>query len=78
MLTVSGICMCDKCESRTKNIYRMIGVCYNCGTKDIFMLFRSGDPKASLDCPVCGNWHGVHAQRLATADEIPASDPVPL
>ena len=75
MLTVSGICMCAKCEARTRDIYRMVGTCYNCGQKDILMLFRAGDKAAHLDCPVCGNWRSVHSQRLATPDEIPASEP---
>jgi hypothetical protein len=62
----------------------MVGVCYNCGTKPILMLFRAGDPSAPQDCPVCGNWHSVHTQRLATDDEFPegltaaqASPPTP-
>ena len=77
MLTVSGICMCTKCTSRTGNIYRMVGHCWNCGAKDILMLYRSGDKAAPLDCPVCGNCKSVHASRLATDDEIPAAEPNP-
>lgn len=72
MITVDGRCGCDRCESRTGNIYRMVGTCYNCGTKDILMLFRAGDKTANLDCPVCGCWHTVHPLRSATPDEIPA------
>ena len=68
---VDGRCGCSKCIERTEDIYRMIGGCVNCGAKPILMLFRSGDPSAHLDCPVCGKWHGVQPQRLATVDEIP-------
>jgi len=75
MVTIDGRCGCSRCVERTENIYRMVGSCFNCGAKDILMLFRAGDWAANLDCPVCGNWHGVHAQRLAAEDEIPA--PVP-
>ena len=71
MLTVSGLCMCNRCTSRTTDIYRMVGRCWNCGTEPILMLFRAGDKKAELDCPVCGNHWSVHPQRLATADEFP-------
>src|ERR1035437_2438586 len=74
MLTVSGICACQKYEDRTKDIYRMVGTCLNCGTKDILMLFRAGDSASNLDCPVCGNWKKVSARRLATDDEIPLAE----
>jgi hypothetical protein len=81
MLTVSGKCMCSKCEARTTRQYRMVGHCTNCGAKDVLMLFRSGDKAHNLDCPVCGNWGtgggGVHPDRLATPDEIPAAEPFP-
>ena len=73
MLTVDGRCGCGECETRTGNIYRMVGVCYNCGTKPILMLFRVGDKTRDLDCPVCGVWHSVKSQRLAGVDEIPAT-----
>ncbi len=72
---VDGRCGCNGCVERTENIYRMVGVCLNCGAKPILMLFRVGDPAASQDCPICGKWHGVQSQRLATADEIPAAAP---
>ena len=77
MLTVSGVCNCHRCVERTTDIYRMVGYCRNCGTTGILMLFRSGDEARALDCPVCGVWHVVLAQRLATPDEIPASEPNP-
>lgn len=73
MITVSGICNCKRCTDRTTDIYRMVGQCYNCGTKDILMLFRSGDKASRLDCPVCGNPNTVHSQRLATEDEVPVA-----
>jgi ssDNA-binding Zn-finger/Zn-ribbon topoisomerase 1 len=72
MITVDGRCFCQRCEASTGDIYRMIGVCYNCGAKPILMLFHAGDHAAALDCPVCGNRNTVHALRLATPDEIPA------
>lgn len=71
MITVSGKCMCPSCEARTGNVYRMIGVCYNCGAEPILMIFRAGDAKRALDCPVCGCWSRVNAKRLASDDEIP-------
>lgn len=71
MLTVSGKCMCNKCEQRTKDIYRMVGYCINCGQKDVLGIFRAGDRAARLDCPVCGNWGSLRWSRLATPDEIP-------
>ena len=70
---VDGRCGCQRCEERTKNTYRMVGVCLNCGTKPILILYRWGDRAADVDCPVCGNWQKVRPQRLATADEIPAA-----
>ncbi len=73
MLTVDGRCFCSRCEERTKNMYRMVGKCWNCGTEPILVLYREGDPAASVDCPVCGNRNKVHTTRLATAEEIPAS-----
>lgn len=83
MLTVSGVCMCSKCESGANKDgrYRMVGHCTNCGQKDVLMLFRSGDPTHNLECPTCGArggyGYGVHADRLATPDEIPAAEPSP-
>ena len=74
LATVDGRCGCKNCEARTMDIYRMIGACYNCGAKPILMLFRSGDPTAAQDCPLCGKWHGVHSQRRATDAEIPAPE----
>lgn len=70
---VDGRCGCFRCEARTKDIYRMIGRCYNCKTEPILILYRVGDPAALAGCPVCGNSDSVHAFRLATADEIPAA-----
>ena len=73
MLTVSGKCICERCETRTQNIYRMVGACRNCQTEPILMIFRAGDPARSLDCPACGNYNSVHARRIATEDEIPVA-----
>jgi uncharacterized Zn finger protein (UPF0148 family) len=74
VITVSGVCVCAKCEGRTRDIYRMVGTCLNCGTGDILMLFRAGDKAGVLDCPVCGVWRSVRPNRLATDDEIPAAE----
>ncbi len=63
MLTVSGLCMCNRCVERTTDIYRMVGKCWNCNSEPILMLFRSGDKAGILDCPVCGVYHSVHATR---------------
>lgn len=73
MITVDGRCFCERCESRTKDIYRMVGKCRNCGAEPILMLYRAGDKATSLTCPTCGNWNSVHANRLATEDEVPAA-----
>lgn len=72
LITVSGKCMCGKCEQRTQGIYRMVGYCTNCRTEPILMIFRVGDKAVRLDCPVCGN-HAVEPQRRAADDEIPAA-----
>jgi hypothetical protein len=71
VLTVSGLCMCEKCTSRTTDIYRMVGYCLNCRARPILGLFRSGDKAIHLDCPACGNHSTVHWWRLATDDEFP-------
>lgn len=75
MLTIDGRCACARCVARTENIYRMVGSCSNCGTTDILILYRVGDPTADQDCPRCGNYNSVHSlgQRLATPEEIPVA-----
>lgn len=70
-VSIDARCGCARCEARTSNVYRMIGRCGNCGTDEIVMLFRSGDPATPRDCPVCGVWHAVRPYRLATPDELP-------
>lgn len=74
MLTIDARCGCASCEGRTQNIYRMVGRCRNCGTEPILLLFRAGDSTSGVNCPVCGNWKTVWAERLATYDEIPATE----
>lgn len=71
MITVSGKCVCAKCEARTSDVYRMVGWCRNCLVGPVLMIFRAGDPVVALDCPECGCWHTVIAKRRATDDEIP-------
>ena len=77
MLTIDGRCGCDRCTSRTSDMYRMVGSCWNCHTADILILYRAGDPAAKQDCPVCGNYDAVHPSRRATPDEIPAAPSSP-
>ena len=74
MLTIDARCGCAACEERTQDIYRMVGRCTNCGTKDILVLYRAGDPVSDQDCPSCGNNYTVrsYTQRKATPDELPA------
>jgi ssDNA-binding Zn-finger/Zn-ribbon topoisomerase 1 len=75
MLTASGICTCNRCERFGKReIYRMVGRCYNCQADPVLMLYRSGDRACPLDCPKCGNYQSVRPSRLATDDEIPAAE----
>lgn len=71
MITIDGRCFCKCCEARTQNVYRLVGQCSNCGHGDMLMIFRAGDRKRGLDCPVCGVSNAVTAIRLATEDEIP-------
>jgi hypothetical protein len=73
LATIDGRCHCGRCKGRTEDIYRMVGHCHNCGAKPFLLLFRAGDPARPLDCPTCGKWYGVHTDRLATPDEIPAA-----
>lgn len=75
MITVDARCFCMQCEARSKNVYRMFAYCRNCGQGPIIVLFREGDPKRDVDCPTCGVWHGVRPIRLASPEEMPASEP---
>jgi len=71
MLTVDVRCGNHNCVS--KPIYRMVGGCLNCGATDILLLITSGhEHPYRARCPHCGN-DQVHANRLATDDEIPAA-----
>lgn len=71
---VDARCGCEACETRTGNVYRMVGWCSNCKQDGIVCLYRSGDSVRDLDCPRCGHYYSVRrsSQRLATDDEIPA------
>lgn len=77
MLTVDARCGCRRCEARTQDIYRMVARCLNCRAAPILILYRAGDKAADVDCPVCGVWHSVKPERLATDDEIPVGSPSP-
>ena len=68
MMTVDGRCVCSACRARTEDIYRMVGVCYNCGTSEVAMVYRVGDRAQALTCPACGNWRSLHPQKLMTPD----------
>ena len=76
VITVDCRCSCSRCEAQSKDIYRMVGACLNCGQGDILFLIRAGDPAPSSTfpekCPACGN-RKAYAERLATADEVPAA-----
>ncbi len=75
MITIDGRCFCARCEESAQDIYRMVGYCLNCGTGDILVIYRAGDPTHDQDCPVCGNNYAVRStsQRLATPDEVPVA-----
>jgi hypothetical protein len=68
MLTIDGRCDDPHCS---KDMYRMVGHCRNCGTGDILLLFTSGHRRRPLTCPVCGCYREVCSDRLATDDEFP-------
>jgi len=69
MISIDARCDCQACKDRTEDVYHMVGRCYNCSAKDILITYRKGDGSGAVDCPVCGNWHSVHADRLATTEE---------
>jgi hypothetical protein len=75
MLTIDGRCEDPYCSN---DMYRMVGHCRNCGTGDILLLFTSGHETRPLTCPVCGCYHEVCSDRLATDDEFPEASPVPV
>jgi hypothetical protein len=71
MLTIDARCDDLNCSP---DIYRMIGHCTNCGTKDILVLHTRGHKARDKDCPVCGCHGVVRSDRLATDDEFPAAE----
>lgn len=72
---IDARCDCDRCTSRTEDVYRMVGSCSNCKAEGLLILYRAGDKIADQDCPVCEDQYSVrtYSQRLASPDEIPAS-----
>lgn len=72
---IDARCDCERCTSRTEDIYRMVGSCSNCGAGPFLILYRSGDKAYDQDCPECGCDYTVrlYGQRKATPDEIPAA-----
>lgn len=69
---IDARCGCDRCETRTGNVYRMVGRCSNCTLEPLLILYRAGDKASPQDCPGCGN-RSVSPFRRATPDEIPAA-----
>jgi predicted nucleic acid-binding Zn-ribbon protein len=66
-------CMCETCESRTKETYRLAYLCPNCGRKGTG-LYRKGDkPSWSRECPNCGVNH-----LLWTPEDRPAEPPASM
>lgn len=70
MLTIDDRCDLGSCPS--KDIYRMVGNCFNCRTSGILILQTTGHSAFTFECPVCG-CKEVRTSRIATEDEIPAS-----
>jgi hypothetical protein len=73
MLTIDARCWLRGCGNR--NIYRMVGSCRNCHTKDVLILLTAGHKAGGSfghRCPVCG-CDEVFTERLATEDEIPVA-----
>lgn len=70
---IDARCMCHACETRTSEVYWMVGRCYNCGTQNILVMYRKGDQAEAQGCPLCGvtKWHGVHTSRAALPSEVP-------
>jgi hypothetical protein len=68
---IDATCGCERCVSRTTNMYRMVGYCSNCRAGDFLLMFRAGDLASARDCPRCGCYNSVNPYRAATADEIP-------
>jgi hypothetical protein len=55
-------------------MYRMIGHCRNCGTKDVLVLHSKGHEARDKSCPICGCDRAVSSDRIATDDEFPAAE----
>lgn len=68
MLTAD--CRCSTCDRKGRDIYRMVGVCTNCGATPVLVLNSVGHKADAVSCPICQN-RTVIQKRLATDDEIP-------
>jgi hypothetical protein len=75
MLTIDARCLDKRCASL--DMYRMVGRCHNCDTKDILILYTKTHAATPQACSTCGTWRGVHAKGLAGLDEIPAVEQEP-
>jgi hypothetical protein len=71
MITVDARCSCSRCVDGPQDIYRMIGMCANCGSNPILMIFRAGILATGQTCPLCGVLGAVERRRMARDDEIP-------
>jgi len=47
-------CMCDACENRTQDTYRLFVSCVNCGWNGIAILRKGDRPSTGKECPHCG------------------------
>ena len=56
--TIDARCTCERCESRTKEIYTLTASCINCGAGPFEVTFRKGDVAYRVimgtACPNCG------------------------
>ena len=53
MTVVDTSCDCERCTSRTAEMYELPGRCRNCGTR-FEVRSRKGDrPPLSVECPSC-------------------------
>lgn len=73
MLTVDARCGAPECAAKNLGVYRMVGTCSNCMTKDILFLFSEEHKGSAWNyaCPTCKVYGRMTTIRPATDDEIP-------
>lgn len=55
-------CMCEKCQARTQETYRLAATCTNCRTECVALIRKGDKPTPSKDCPACGvSWQWLFA-----------------